>query len=89
MGAGRIRCFIGAIVPQILPGYLSNSLYCFEGNVRYASILGYVGAGGLGLILNENIGWREYDKVGMILLILFVTVVIIEYISHALRQKLT
>lgn len=89
MGAGKLRAFLSAILPQILPGYLSNSLYCFEGNVRYASILGYVGAGGLGLILNENIGWREYDKVGMILLVLFITVVLIEWISHWLRSKLT
>ena len=89
MGSTNIRSFISAILPQILPGYLSNSLYCFEGNVRYASILGYVGAGGLGLILNENIGWREYDKVGMILLVLFITVVLIEWISHWLRSKLT
>lgn len=88
MGASRLRSFISAVLPQILPGYLSNSLYCFEGNVRYASILGYVGAGGLGLIMNENIGWREYDKVGMILIILFATVVVIEYLSHLLRQKL-
>ena len=49
--------------------------------MRYASILGYVGAGGLGLILNEKIGWREYASVGMILLALFVTVFIIETIS--------
>ncbi len=89
MGSTNIRSFISAILPQILPGYLSNSLYCFEGNVRYASILGYVGAGGLGLILNENIGWREYAKVGMILLVLFITVVLIEWISHWLRSKLT
>ena len=40
--------------------------FCLEGNVRYASILGYVGAGGLGLIMNEKIGWREYDSLGMI-----------------------
>jgi len=89
MGSSKARAFRYAIVPQVLPGYLSNSLYCFEGNVRYASILGYVGAGGLGLILNENIGWREYDKVGMILLILFIAVVVIECVSHALRKKLT
>ena len=63
-------------------------LFCFEGNVRYASILGYVGAGGLGIILNERIGWMEYARVGMILLSLFVTVVIIEYISSYLRSKL-
>ena len=89
LGSSKIKTFISSVIPQILPGYLSNSLYCFEGNVRYASILGYVGAGGLGLILNENIGWREYDKVGMTLIMLFFTVVIIEAVSHYLRKKLT
>ena len=88
MGATKVRSFISAIVPQVLPSYLSNCLFCFEGNVRYASILGYVGAGGLGLILNEKIGWREYASVGMILLALFVTVFIIETISRAARKRL-
>ena len=74
---------------QVLPTYLSVSLFCLEGNVRYASILGYVGAGGLGLIMNEKIGWREYDSLGMILIVLFITVLIIEGISHALRKRLT
>ena len=88
MGATKTRAFISAIVPQVLPSYLSNCLFCFEGNVRYASILGYVGAGGLGIILNEKIGWREYASVGMILLALFVTVFIIETISRAARKRL-
>lgn len=88
MGATKTQAFISSIVPQVLPSYLSNCLFCFEGNVRYASILGYVGAGGLGLILNEKIGWREYDSVGMILLALFVTVFIIEAVSRAARKKL-
>lgn len=88
MGATKVRAFISSIVPQVLPSYLSNCLFCFEGNVRYASILGYVGAGGLGLILNEKIGWREYSSVGMILVALFVTVFIIESISRAARKRL-
>ena len=67
--------FTTAVFPQVLPTYLSVSLFCLEGNVRYASILGYVGAGGLGLIMNEKIGWREYDSLGMILIVLFVTVI--------------
>ena len=46
------------------------------------------GAGGLGLILNEKIGWREYSSVGMILVVLFVTVFIIETISRAARRRL-
>mgnify|MGYP000487188503 CR=1 FL=1 len=60
-----------------------------QDGMRYASILGYVGAGGLGLIMNEKIGWREYDSLGMILIVLFVTVMIIEAVSHALRKRLT
>lgn len=89
MGASKPKSFISAIIPQVLPAYLSNCLFCFEGNVRYAAILGYVGAGGLGLILNEKIGWREYSSVGMILTVLFITVAIIELVSHYLRTKLT
>lgn len=88
LGATKLKAFLSAIIPQILPAYLSNCLYCFEVNVRYAAILGYVGAGGIGLILNEKIGWREYDKVGMMLFMLFVTVVIIEYLSKYIRGKL-
>lgn len=88
MGATKTRAFMSAIVPQVLPSYLSNSLYNFEGNVRYAAILGYVGAGGIGLILNEQLGWRRYANVGMILIVLFVTVFIIETISRYLRRKL-
>jgi len=88
VGMTPIQSFRFAILPQVLPSYLSTALFSFEGNVRYASILGYVGAGGIGLLLNENIGWRDYSNVGMILLLLMVTVVIIESISETLRKKL-
>ncbi len=88
IGATRVQAFLSTILPQILPPYISNCLFCFEGNVRYASILGYVGAGGLGLILNEKIGWREYDDVGVILIALFVTVFFIESLSRAIRKRL-
>lgn len=88
MGASKPRAFVSAIVPQVLPSYISNTLFCFEGNVRYASILGYVGAGGLGLVLNERLGWRDYSGAGMILIMLFVTVFIIETISRYFRRKL-
>ena len=88
MGATKTRAFISAIIPQVLPFFLSNCLFNFEGNVRYAAVLGYVGAGGIGLILNEKISWREYPNVGMILVALFVTVFIIESVSRYLRKKL-
>ncbi len=88
MGFTTIQAFRYAILPQILPNYLSTALFCFEGNVRYASILGYVGAGGIGLLLNESLGWRSYENVGMILLMLVCTVFLIETTSEYFRKKL-
>lgn len=88
MGFTRTMAFFKSIVPEILPFYLSTALYNFEGNVRYAAILGYVGAGGLGLLINENINWRDYNRVGMILLMLLITVFVIENISAHFRRKL-
>ena len=54
--------------------------------MRHSAILGYVGAGGIGLLLNEKISWREYGRVGAILVCLFVTVCCIEWLSHALGR---
>ena len=86
MGAAPSKAYFRAIVPCIAPSYFSNVLYLLETNVRHSSILGYVGAGGIGLLLNEKISWREYGKVGMILLLLFLTVCIIEGLSGFLSQ---
>ncbi|MGX7106626.1 phosphonate ABC transporter, permease protein PhnE [Hutsoniella sourekii] len=89
MGFTPFQAFFRGIIPQIMPTYISTSLFNFEGNVRYASILGYVGAGGLGLIINENIGWRDYNRVGTILFALLITVFIIEQISRWARRRLS
>ena len=89
LGANKFQAFWSACVPQILPVYLSHSLYCFEMNVRASAILGYVGAGGLGITINERIGWRDYNGLGMVLLTLFVVVVAIEFFSEYLRKKLS
>ncbi len=89
LGANKFQAFRAACGPQILPGYLSHSLYCFEMNVRASAILGYVGAGGLGITINERIGWRDYNSLGMVLLSLFVVVVAIDFFSEYLRKKLS
>lgn len=89
LGANKFQAFWSACVPQILPVYLSHSLYCFEMNVRASAILGYVGAGGLGITINERIGWRDYNSLGMVLLSLFVVVVVIDFFSEYLRKKLS
>ena len=89
LGANKFQAFWSACVPQILPVYLSHCLYCFEMNVRASAILGYVGAGGLGITINERIGWRDYNSLGMVLLSLFVVVTFIEFFSAYLRKKLS
>ena len=89
LGANKFQAFWSACVPQILPVYLSHSLYCFEMNVRASAILGYVGAGGLGITINDRIGWRDYNSLGMVLLSLFVVVVAIDFFSEYLRKKLS
>jgi phosphonate transport system permease protein len=87
-GANRILAFWTAIMPQLWGQYYSLALYNFEMNIRNAAILGYVGAGGIGLILNEKLAWRIYPDVGLILLVLMVTVLTIETISRTIRKKL-
>ena len=88
-GANKFQAFWSALMPQILPTYLSHCLYSFEMNVRAASILGYVGAGGLGILIDERIGWRDYNGLGSVLLTLFVAVFLIENLSQFLRSKLS
>ena len=87
-GCGRWRAFWRACLPQVLPGYLSDVLYVLEANVRHAAILGYVGAGGLGILLNEKIAWREWSRVGTILLLLYLVVFAVETLSSWLRRLL-
>lgn len=88
-GGNKFRAFWAACFPQILPTYLSYCLYSLEMNIRAAAILGYVGAGGLGLLINERIGWRDYESLGTVLLALFAVVLIIENTSQYLRKKLS
>lgn len=89
LGLTKTQSFNAACMPQIIPTYLSYCLYCFEINVRAAAILGYVGAGGLGILINERIGWRDYNGLGMVLLLLFITVFIIDSLSTYFRSKLS
>lgn len=87
-GASRPKAFISSIIPQVSGLYLSSILYNLEMNIRSAAVLGYVGAGGIGTLMNQSIGWRQYDNLSTILIILLITVVIIEMLSRYIRKKL-
>lgn len=87
-GANTLQSFWTACLPQILPQFFDNCLYCFELNVRNSSILGYVGAGGLGVLINERVSLRQYNDVGMILLTIFIVVMTIDLVNDRIRSKL-
>lgn len=87
-GANKVNSFTTAVLPQIMPNYLSIALYSFEINIRYAAILGYVGAGGIGLLLNDRMSWRLYQDVIVVLLVLLIVVISIESVSRYIRKRL-
>ena len=87
-GASTLQSFWAACMPQILPTYLADCLYCFEINVRASSILGYVGAGGIGAPLIFAMTAYKWHEVGAILCGLIVLVLVIEYLSTKIRTYL-
>jgi phosphonate transport system permease protein len=87
-GASYIQQIVFGVIPQVLPLWISFTLYRFETNVRAATVLGIVGAGGIGLVLWESIRGFEYPSVSAIMIIVIVTVSVIDFISQRLRRKL-
>ncbi|MGI1668710.1 MAG: phosphonate ABC transporter, permease protein PhnE [Neptuniibacter sp.] len=85
-GATRLQEIIFGVIPQVLPLWISYSLYRFESNVRSASVLGIVGAGGIGHILYEMIRGFYYAETAAILIIIVVSVTILDMISQRLRK---
>lgn len=73
------------ILPQVLPVILSQVLYYFESNTRSATVIGIVGAGGIGLYLSNEINQQNWDHVSFIILMILVTVAVIDYVSGRLR----
>lgn len=87
-GAGRIQTLVFGVLPQVLPVFLANSLYFVESNVRSATILGVVGAGGIGFFLMDRMMISAWREVAYIILMVLVTVAIIDSISRLLRHRL-
>jgi phosphonate transport system permease protein len=85
-GSHPIAEIVFGIIPQVLPLWVSYSLYRFESNVRSASVVGMVGAGGIGVILYEVIRGFQYPQTCAVLVILVITVTIIDLTSAFLRR---
>jgi len=86
-GANRLQTIIYAVVPQIVPPFISYTMYRWDINVRMSTIIGFVGGGGIGFLLQQNINLLNYRAAAAQMLAIAVVVAAMDYISSYMRQK--
>jgi len=87
IGANRLEMLRYAILPQVMPQYIAYTLYILDRNVRMATVIGLVGAGGIGLELKGRYDLYQYAHVGTILIAIFVLVFALDQLSSWLRRR--
>jgi phosphonate transport system permease protein len=85
-GAGYAQILSFAVLPQILPDLISFTLYRLETNIRAASVLGLIGAGGIGYLMNTSFRTFQYQEAAAIVLVLIALVMLVDYLSSRLRN---
>lgn len=85
-GAGYSQLLSFAVLPQILPDLISFTLYRFETNIRAASVLGLIGAGGIGYLMNTSFRTFQYQEAAAIVLVLIALVMFVDYLSSRVRR---
>lgn len=88
MGASKSQIFAFGVIPQILPSFIAHNFYILDRNIRMATMLGIVGAGGIGYELQSSFRMFEYERVSAIIILIFFTIYIIDRISSYIREKL-
>jgi len=86
-GANRLQTIIYAVIPQIVPPYISYTMYRWDINVRMSTIIGFVGGGGIGFLLQQNINLLNYRAASAQMIAIAVVVSIMDYISSVLRER--
>ncbi len=87
-GAGPGQVFFNAVWPAVLPQFVSNHLYIWEYNIRDSTILGLIGAGGLGLLISEATALFQWGRLATILLVVIALVMVFDALSRRIRQAL-
>lgn len=87
-GASESQVFFSAVWPSVLPQFVSNHLYVWEFNIRDSTILGLIGAGGLGLLISEAVSLFQWGRLGTILIVVIALVTIFDTFSRRIRQAL-
>ena len=87
-GATRLQVLRWGVLPQLVPQFLSFTLYRLETNIRAAAILGFVGAGGIGFYIQTYLRMLNYPAASTVLLVLIVLVMAVDFASSRLRARL-
>ncbi len=87
-GANRLQVILTAVLPQIVNPFVSFTIYRLDANVRLAPIIGFVGGGGIGQILFQTINLLQYQKAGLIIFMIVVTVAVMDFGSAQIRKRL-
>ena len=87
-GASKRQIISFAVIPQIIPSFVANNLYILDRNIRMATMLGIVGAGGIGYELQSSFRMFEYERVSAIIILIFFTIFFIDYLSAFIRSKI-
>lgn len=87
-GAGRLVAFRHALLPEVAPAWISQALYLFEFNVRASTVLGVVGAGGIGQELKSSMDLLDFARLATIICVVLVGVTLIDALSTWLRRRL-
>jgi len=77
-----------AVLPQIVPPFISYSIYQWDINIRMATIIGFAGGGGVGLLFQNYVGQLQYHKAGAVILAIVVVVTIMDLASAKIRHRL-
>ncbi|MEJ2749954.1 MAG: ABC transporter permease subunit, partial [Anaerolineae bacterium] len=87
-GANQVQTVLYAVVPQITPHYIGYIFYRWDINVRMSTIIGFVGGGGIGLVLNRTINLTEYSKASVMVIAIAIVVTILDNVSAQIRSRI-
>jgi phosphonate transport system permease protein len=86
-GATRLQTIVYAVIPQIIPAYISFTMYRWDINVRMSTIIGFVGGGGIGFLLQQNMNLLNYRGASAQILAIAIVVASMDYLSSRLRER--
>jgi phosphonate ABC transporter permease subunit PhnE len=87
-GANRLQTIVYAVIPQIVPSYIAFTMYRWDINVRMSTIIGFVGGGGIGFLLQQQINLLRYKQAGVAVLAIAIVVSILDYASATIRERI-